>query len=117
MSEQETLIDFDEFEQSLEETERSLESLKERYFQVKEDLQKKEELQQRQIKLKREKNPKEYPLKTELNHIQQEIDNIELNLESHLFQWSQLKEPFWLIVRFGGLGIVIGYILASLSHN
>ncbi len=115
MSEQEFLIDFDEFEQSLEETQRSLESLKDRYFQVKEDLQKKQELQKLKLKLKQEKNPKEYPLKTELNHIQQEIDNIELNLESHLFQWSQLQEPFWLIIRFGGLGIVIGYILARIN--
>jgi hypothetical protein len=101
-------INFAEFEQNLEEAERSLELLKERYFQVKEDQLKKQELEEYKIKLKREKDPKNYPLKTELNYIQEQIDQIEINLESRLFQW---QEPFWLIVRFGGLGVVIGFIL------
>jgi multidrug efflux pump subunit AcrA (membrane-fusion protein) len=113
MNDQEPLLNFAEFEQSLEEAERSLELLKQRYIQVKQDLQTKQELQQRKIQLKQEKNPKTHPLKTELKYIQQEIDQIELNLESRLFQWSQLTEPFWLIVRFVGLGIVIGLILAG----
>lgn len=117
MSETESFINFVEFEESLAETQQSLNSLKDRYFQVKEALQKKEELQQLQVKLKEEKNPKEYPLKTELNQIQQQIDQIELNLESRLFQWSQLAEPFWLIVRFVGLGIVIGLILGRFFES
>ena len=114
MPNQEDLINFDEFEESLEETERSLRLLRKRFFQVKEDYKKKQELEQLKHQLKEEKNPKEYPLKTELSKIQKEIDQIELNLESNLFRWSQLQEPFWLIVRFCGLGVVIGLILSNL---
>lgn len=117
MSETESLINFVEFEETLEETQQSLNALKERYFQVKEALETKEELQQLQVKLTQEKNPKEHPLKTQLHQIQQQIDQIELTLESRLFQWNQLAEPFWLIVRFLGLGIVIGLILAHFLNN
>lgn len=50
----------------------------------------------------------------ELNSLQNKLEEIELTLESQLFSWSSLKEPFWQIVRFGGVGIVIGWVLRSL---
>jgi len=34
-------------------------------------------------------------LKAELQQIQQELETIELNLESSLFSWGSLKAPFW----------------------
>jgi len=38
---------------------------------------------------------------------------LETNLESQLFSWTSLKRPFWQIIRFGGLGVVIGWLLRS----
>jgi hypothetical protein len=52
-------------------------------------------------------------LQTELKQIKEQLETIELNLESQLFSWGSLKEPFWQAVRFGGLGVVIGWILKS----
>ena len=97
-----------ELEQISIEVERSLTQLQQRHAQVKEDLQKRSQLQQRQQELKQQQQdpslPK--PLKTELRSIQQELDSLELNLESVL-----LPDIFWQVVRFVFLGIVIGWFL------
>jgi predicted RNase H-like nuclease (RuvC/YqgF family) len=107
-------IELDEvaFDQALEEVERSLGDLKQRYHQVKQDQQRQQELHTRLQEIEQEATS-EPPLKTELRHIQQELETIELNLESNLFRWSQLKEPFWMAVRFGGIGIILGWILKT----
>ncbi|MBD0342554.1 MAG: DUF2203 domain-containing protein, partial [Microcoleus sp. Co-bin12] len=52
-------------------------------------------------------------LKQELREIEKELETIELNLESRLFSWTSIIGPFWQAVRFGGLGILIGWILKS----
>lgn len=56
-------------------------------------------------------------LKTELQeHLQSigdRLEQIEAELESRLIAWSSLREIFWQIVRFGGLGVMIGVILKS----
>ena len=52
-------------------------------------------------------------LKSELKYINDELAEIEFRLESELFKWSSLSEPFWQIVRFLGIGIVIGWFLNS----
>ena len=102
----------DELMRSLLDTERSLIALKERYAQVKQDQQRQAELQQRLKQVKRELPSNHSPgLKAELKQIQEQLEAIELNLESQLFTWGSLKEPFWQAVRFGGLGIVVGWIL------
>ena len=78
------------------------------------------QLRQREAELKQElrrtpgyERSRRQPLRTELQHIQQQLDGIELHLESQLFSFSSLKEPFWQAVRFGGLGIIIGWILKA----
>lgn len=102
----------DELMRSLLDTERSLIALKERYAQVRQDQQRQAELQQRLKQVKRERNRNHSPgLKAELKQIQEQLEVIEVNLESQLFSWRSLKEPFWQAVRFGGLGIVVGWIL------
>ena len=102
----------DELIRSLLDTERSLIALKERYAQVRQDQQRQAELQQRLKQVKRELPSNHSPgLKAELKQIQEQLEAIELNLESQLFTWGSLKEPFWQAVRFGGLGIVVGWIL------
>ncbi|HEY9607059.1 MAG TPA: DUF2203 domain-containing protein [Allocoleopsis sp.] len=104
----------DEFEQALLEVEQSLQSLKERYQQVQQDRRRQAELQQRREQIRRElgQTRNRQLLRDELNRIKQQLETIELNLESRLF-WGSLKEPFWQAVRFGGLGVILGWILKS----
>jgi small-conductance mechanosensitive channel len=56
-------------------------------------------------------------LKVELKQVQAQLDELEINLESQLFSWTSLKEPFWQVMRFGGLGVAIGWFLAFLVIN
>jgi len=102
-----------ELEQTLAEVERSLSALNERYAQVKRDRDKRAELLERQQQLEQlqRDNPTKEPIKTELRHIQQELEQLEENLESRLFSFS--FSPFWQAIRFGGLGIIIGWLLKS----
>jgi predicted RNase H-like nuclease (RuvC/YqgF family) len=102
-----------EFEQTLAEVERSLQELKDRHAQIQNDQQRRIELQARQEQLKRQLRHAPSPaLKTELQQIQDQLDELEVALESRLFSLSTLKEPFWQIVRFGGLGLILGWSLA-----
>ena len=101
-----------DFDLELVEVERSLEALKERYTQVQGDKSAQAELQQqsKQLNQQRHQTPE---IKAELRQIKQQLEVLELNLESQLFSWRSLKEPFWQAVRFGGLGVIIGWILKS----
>ncbi|WP_066426285.1 hypothetical protein [Anabaena sp. 4-3] len=101
-----------DFAQELEEVERSLWALKQRYDQVRRDRTEKAQWQQRRDELQQNKHQTP-EIKAELKHIQQQIEVLELNLESQLFSWRSLKKPFWQAVRFGGLGVIIGWILKS----
>ncbi|MBD2449525.1 hypothetical protein H6G76_20625 [Nostoc sp. FACHB-152] len=101
-----------DFEQELAQVERSLLSLKERYHQVICDQQQKAQWQQRQQELK-DNQPQTAEIKVELKQIQKQLEVLEINLESQLFSWRSLKKPFWQAVRFGGMGVIIGWILKS----
>jgi hypothetical protein len=105
----------DDFEQALLEVEQNFQSLKERYLQVQRDRQRQAELQHRreQIRNSMRQSNNRQALKTELKQIKEQLETIELNLESQLFSWGSLKEPFWQAVRFGGLGVVVGWLLKS----
>ncbi len=93
-----------EFLLDLEELELKLKDLKERYTQVQTDQNHRDHLQRR---LKDLQLPE---MKAELAQIKKQLEVLEINLESQLFSWDQ---PFWQIVRFGGLGVVVGWILKS----
>lgn len=99
------------FEQALENVERSLTELKNRYAQVQRDQQQLETLQQQKADLQKGTPT----LEAELREIEQQLEELELHLESRLFSWSGLKEVFWQAVRFGGLGIAIGWSLAFIT--
>ncbi|MGB3510358.1 MAG: DUF2203 domain-containing protein [Microcoleaceae cyanobacterium] len=100
--------------QALAEVEKSLAAVKERYNQIQHYQQRKAELKYRLEEVRPElRRQKTHKLREELQQIQTELQTIELNLESSLFGWSSIKEPFWQAVRFGGLGIVIGWLLKS----
>ncbi|PZU99335.1 MAG: DUF2203 domain-containing protein [Pseudanabaena sp.] len=49
----------------------------------------------------------------QLEDIGERLEQIEVELESRLISWSSFREPFWQVVRFVSLGIVIGVILKS----
>ena len=94
-----------ELAQILIEVEESLIQLQSRHVQVKQDWEKRSQIKARQQELKQDSSlPK--PLKTELRSLQQELDELELNLESVL-----LPDIFWQVVRFVFLGIAIGWFL------
>ncbi len=99
-------------EEQITEIEASLDKIKQRYQQIEIDNLRKTELieQKSAIKEKLPKN-KQDSLKSELQYIEDELNEIEVRLESELFKWSNFIEPFWQIVRFVGIGIVIGWFL------
>ena len=100
-----------EFEQTLQTVERSLQELKARYAQVQQDQQRQVELKNRfdQVRPVANRRPE---LQAELQALQQQLAELEITLESRLFSWDGLKEVFWQAVRFGGLGIILGWGLA-----
>ncbi|MCP6759198.1 MAG: hypothetical protein NHB32_10630 [Fischerella sp. CENA71] len=101
-----------DFEQELLEVERALVALKERHQQVLRDRRQQKQLQYKLYKLSQDKNPTP-EIEAELRQIQQQLEVLEVCLESQLFSWSSFREPFWQAIRFGGLGVIIGWILKS----
>jgi protein subunit release factor A len=98
-----------ELENILTEVERSLVELQQRHAQVKRDLRERSRLLSRQQELQQqESNFAKEPIKTELHHLQKELDRLDLNLESSL-----LPDIFWQVVRFVFFGIIIGWFLHS----
>ena len=89
-----------EFEQALADAQLKLSAVRERYEQVRQG-------QGRQGALKRRLEE----LQQELREVSQQLEVLEVELESRLFSWMRLSEPFWQAVRFGGLGLVGGWIL------
>jgi seryl-tRNA synthetase len=103
-----------EFVEAIATVERSLAALKERYTQIQRDRQRQAELGHRREDVRQSLHQNPLPqLKKELREIEQELETIELNLESSLFSWGSIKQPFWQAVRFGGLGILLGWMLKS----
>lgn len=84
-----------QWETRLQEVEQALIDLRRRYRQIQRDRTQKEELE------------------AKLKHLQSELDALDYHLESRLVTWKDMLEPFWLAVRFGGLGIILGWLLKS----
>ncbi|WP_069789330.1 hypothetical protein A5482_011105 [Cyanobacterium sp. IPPAS B-1200] len=98
------------------ELESAIAQLKQRYNQVEKDQIRQKVLKEEKKELEKQlKRNSQNSIKTEINLINQQLEEIEVRLETQLFKWSSLNEPFWQIVRFGGFGIIIGWILKSLS--
>lgn len=98
-----------EFEQSLQGVERSLQELKDRHVQIQRDQRLQADLE---TQLQAQSQSKSPELQVELRKIEQQLEELEMSLESRLFSWAGFKEAFWQAVRFGGLGIVVGWSLA-----
>ena len=120
-----------EFTQAIEEVEAALASLKDRYRQISEAEQQKKDLEAQfsQIEPQWRENPLP-ELEKELVQIREQIQELEVILESNLLKEGELKrlfwegirrgllgEVFWQIVRFGGIGVLLGWILRSCTGD
>ena len=101
-----------EIEKSLTEVQQSLNELDTRYRQIKQDWQRKVELmaEKKVLEQKKANNSEKEPIGTQLNHLRQELETLELNLESIL-----LPDLFWQVVRFVGIGIILGWFLKTIA--
>lgn len=101
--------DWHGFDAALTQLETSVQVLRQRFERVREL-----EAQQAQI----ERQMQVSGLSPEaLKQLQQRLHDLEMQLESHLFDWRSLREPFWQAVRFGGLGLIIGWILHAIASR
>jgi hypothetical protein len=51
-----------------------------------------------------------------LSKLRQQLASLEERLDSLMFDWRSLLEPFWQAVRFGGLGVIVGWLLHRLTQ-
>ncbi|NJM56851.1 MAG: hypothetical protein HC857_04575 [Synechococcales cyanobacterium RU_4_20] len=121
--------DWAEVEAGLAKVQQQFEVLKDRYSQVRRDLRMQEELREEAAQLGRWASPsaegssganagggtEAAAIQAELKDIQQQLEQIEVAIESQLFSWDSFREVFWQMIRFVGLGIVIGWVLKSLA--
>ncbi len=84
-----------DLDRSLQDLETALTQLKLRHAQVQRDRDRRQKL------------------KDDLKRLTEQLEQVEVRLESQLFSWRDLREPFWQAVRFLGLGVVVGWILKS----
>ncbi len=111
------LHEYPEIEEAILTVERSLFALKERYNQVQQDGRRQAELDHRIEEILPElRHNRTQQMQEELKQLEAELESIELNLESHLFTWSSLKEPFWQAIRFGGVGVILGWLLKAFAR-
>ena len=95
--------DRQEFEAALRDATKSLKAVKERYVEIR-------RAQQQQQTLRQRLKQADLPL-SEVKSIKQRLEELELSLESRLLSWRHFQQPFWQAIRFGGLGVIIGWIL------
>jgi hypothetical protein len=103
----------DEFDREIAELEAAIFALKHRHADTQLAAQEQVVLTRQRNELK-QKGSNHPDIKQELQLIRSRLAELDLTLESRLLnEWKLMWEPFWQAVRFGGLGIIIGWILAS----
>ena len=102
-----------EFDREIAQLEQTLSALKQRQAEI-------EVAQQEQIVLERQRNELKHKgsqrpaVQQELAQIRSRLEQLELTLESRLLnEWKLMWEPFWQAVRFGGLGIALGWFIST----
>jgi uncharacterized protein (DUF342 family) len=88
-----------------------LEGLENRLSQFKTGLSNMLQLQQLQDRPENDSAERQ-ALGETLANLQREVDEFELELATQTIGWQHVKETFWQAVRFGGLGVVVGWALA-----
>ncbi|MBW4522235.1 MAG: hypothetical protein KME16_21465 [Scytolyngbya sp. HA4215-MV1] len=105
-----------DFEQFLVAVEQSLQELKSRYQQIQTDQQQQLDLQAQQRELQQQlKQTPDPALRQELTKLKDQLEELEVKLESRLLSWLSFREKFWQIVRFLGLGMAIGWVFAFVT--
>jgi flagellar motility protein MotE (MotC chaperone) len=104
--------------ESIHELEQAFQLLKTRHAQIQTDRQCQQILRDRKDQIEQQLQHTtsariQHQLKQDLKQIRQQLETLEVALESQLFSWTGLKEVFWQAVRFGGLGMMIGWVLRS----
>ncbi len=112
--------ELDEIGTAIQDLEQLLTDLRDRYQQIQSDeplrsqLQAQIATQQQQLKTKPDQSA---DLKAELAQLNDQLDDVEMRLESRLVSWLGLREYFWQIVRFGGFGLLLGWGLTTWAMN
>lgn len=101
--------DWQAFDTDLKQLETNVQALRQRFEEVR-------KLQQQQQQLRQQLHNSDLRA-DELQRLKRQLDELEVQLESALFDWRSLLEPFWQAVRLGGLGIIIGWILKGIVDN
>lgn len=101
--------DWQAFDTDLQQLETNVQALRQRFDEVR-------RLQQQQQQLRQQLQGSDLSA-DELQRLKRQLDELEVQLESALFDWRSLLEPFWQAVQFGGLGIIIGWILKGIVDN
>jgi ABC-type uncharacterized transport system ATPase component len=102
-----------EFDREIAELEQTIFALKQRHADTQLAAQEQVVLTRQRNELKH-KGSKQPEVKQELAQIRSRLTELDLTLESRLLnEWKLMWEPFWQAVRFGGLGIAIGWFIAS----
>jgi hypothetical protein len=102
-----------EFEHEIAELEQRLFALKYRHRDTLLAAQEQVVLVRQRNELK-QKGAKQPEIQQELTLIRSRLAELDIMLESRLLnEWRLMWEPFWQAVRFGGLGIAIGWFMAS----
>jgi len=114
-----------DFALSLAALAQSLQTLQTRYDEVQSHRAKQQQLEEHRADLEARWQAEQRPeLEQELQQMKTQLEELSLQLESELLTDKQLQqifwdglrqglmgEVFWQIVRFGGLGIVLGWLL------
>jgi phage-related minor tail protein len=102
-----------EFDREIAELEQTLAQLKHRHADTQLAAREQVVLVRQRNELK-QKDSKQSEIKQELELIRSRLAELDLTLESRLLnEWKLMWEPFWQAVRFGGLGITIGWFLST----
>jgi hypothetical protein len=100
-------------DQELIALEQALQELKTRHIQVQQDQQTYADLTHRRTEVQAALQQQATPtLQAELKQIETKLHELSYALESQLLSWASFQKPFWQILRFGGLGLVLGWGLA-----
>jgi DNA repair exonuclease SbcCD ATPase subunit len=97
-----------DLESQLQEVADQVRSLQERLQQVRTAEEQRDTLRQEMATLEAQDGPAEL-----IQKLRDRLDLLEVDLESRLLTWESFKQPFWQVVRFGGMGILVGAALRS----
>ncbi len=121
---------WEEIESEIQDAEELLSAIKQKFAEAKQIDTERHQLQDQESELKSKLSAKlptksnakavnielwqyHQELKSQLQTVQTQLQEIETSIFSEMITLSIFKEPFWQIVRFSGLGFLLGFFLKS----